>query len=86
MAAGKPILSMMNGETPRIINEAKAGLTCNAGDYSQLAKNALTISKMSKEEIKSISDNSLNYYKNNFDKENIMIRLEEIFIATSEGK
>ncbi|MBK7710182.1 MAG: hypothetical protein IPJ37_03875 [Bacteroidales bacterium] len=77
MAAGKPILSMMDGKLPGIIND-KAGLTCNAGDYNGLAKCALKISKMTKDEIKSMSGNSVNYYKNNFDKEKIMTRLEEI--------
>jgi glycosyltransferase involved in cell wall biosynthesis len=86
MAAGKPIISMMDGETPRIVNDAKAGLTCNAGDYDGLSKNVLTMSRMSLDAIKSMSENSLNYYRKHFDKGQIITRLEEIFISTSKSK
>lgn len=41
MAAGKPIIGAINGETPKIIKEAGCGLCCDAEDSDALAKLAV---------------------------------------------
>ena len=66
LASAKPILSMVNGETSKIIKEAGAGLTCNAGDYKALATNIITLFNMKKTEIDRMILNSRLFYKNNF--------------------
>lgn len=37
LAAGRPIIASLNGEGARIVSQAKAGLTCAAGDAAALA-------------------------------------------------
>jgi glycosyltransferase involved in cell wall biosynthesis len=32
LAAGIPVVAMLNGEGAEIVKQSKAGLTCNAGD------------------------------------------------------
>lgn len=82
MACKKPILAMLNGETARVLDEAKAGLTCRAGDFENLAKNVLEIYHMNTVERKTLSNNAFEYYKNHFDKTLIINQLENIFIDT----
>jgi colanic acid biosynthesis glycosyl transferase WcaI len=79
MACRKPILAMINGETARIIEEACAGLVCDAGDYQKLAGNVLNIYHMSHKEKSALAENSFKYYMDNFEKEKILSLMETIF-------
>jgi len=79
LACGKPILSMINGESSKLIKNNKAGLTCVAGDYLKLSKNILIMKEMSLEEKKQMSNNSYSCYKKNFDREMLFNRAENIF-------
>lgn len=72
MASGKPILSMLNGEGNRIVEEAQCGLTALSGDYKKLAQNVLSMFKMSKDERNRMGQNGLNYYLNHFDKKMVV--------------
>ena len=78
LACGKPILAMINGEAAKIINENKAGYTCAAGDYNSLVQNIITLSQLDESTIQILSSNSLNCYKNNFDRNMLMERAENI--------
>lgn len=69
MAAGKPILGAIGGETNRIIQEAECGYCVNAEDYSGLAEIIKKFSSDNKEIKKEMSIKSYNYYKENFEKE-----------------
>ena len=67
MAAGKPIIGSINGETDRIIKEAKCGFCGQAEDPVELKNNILSfISTGMKEELKI---NARKYYLDNFSKE-----------------
>ena len=68
MASGKPVLSMIDGETSAIINEADAGLTSSAGDFKKLAENAFKMSKMEKKQLIKLGENSRKYYLSHFNK------------------
>ena len=81
LACGKPILGMIDGEASQLIKNSKAGLSCPAGDYVSLSKNILKMKNMSKEQLKKISFNSLSYYKNNFDREIIIDKIEIILFS-----
>ena len=50
LSSGKPILGMINGEAASVINNSKAGLVCNSGDYKSLAKLMLKLNNMSEKE------------------------------------
>ncbi len=79
MASGKIILGMINGEANRMINESKSGYAVAAGDYSSLAEKIMALMKTSERERIEMQYNALAYYKNNFEKRNLLDRLEAQF-------
>ena len=72
MASGKPIVSMLNGEGNRIIEEAQCGLTAPSGDYKKLADNVKALYNMSKEKRNNMGQNGLKYYQEHFDKQKVV--------------
>jgi glycosyltransferase involved in cell wall biosynthesis len=72
MASKKPILSMLNGAGNQIIKQSKSGFVAHAGDYHQLAKNAIKAESLSKNEIESLGQNSFKYYQKYFSKQIII--------------
>lgn len=72
MAAGKPILTMINGEGNRIVEEAGAGFTASAGDARQLADNVLRMASLPEEERKKMAAASRIYYKECFAQEKVI--------------
>lgn len=77
MASGKPIVSMLNGEGNRIVNEAQCGLTAPSGDYRKLAENVIAMFKMNKEEREQMGKNGLDYYLKHFDKKTVVDNIVE---------
>ena len=69
MAAGKPLLGAVNGESQLVIKEAGCGLCGNAEDAAQLATNARL---MSMQPMKTYSANSFKYNEKYFNKEKFM--------------
>jgi glycosyltransferase involved in cell wall biosynthesis len=59
MAAGKPVLGAIDGETRRVIEESQCGLCCEAEDYKSLAQ---IIERFTNDQV-----NQLRYAKNSFD-------------------
>lgn len=78
MAAGKPIIGAINGETKQIIQEAQCGLCCDAEDDKELANLILQFCRSNDKEKMSI--NSYDYYCRNFSKERFLSSLEESLI------
>lgn len=72
MASGKPIVSMLNGEGNRIVEEAKCGLIAQSGDYKTLADNVKKLYKANKEDLLQMGKNGLEYYLNHFDKKMVV--------------
>ena len=72
MASGKPIVSMLNGEGNRIVEEAKCGLAAQSGDYKTLADNVKKLYRTKKEELLQMGNNGLDYYLNHFDKKMVV--------------
>ena len=79
LACSKPILAMINGEAAKLISDNRAGFTCNAGDYESLATKVKNMSRMNKDELKRLSDNSLKCYNDYFDREMLFEKAENIF-------
>lgn len=77
MAAGKPIIGAINGETQVVINEANCGFCSPAEDYIKLAEN---IREFSKEKNKCLEygRNARSYYDNNFSKVKYMDKLNNL--------
>ncbi len=79
LACGKPIIGMVNGESQKLINNSKSGFCCHSGDFKNLSKKILELSKMNKIQINELGKNALSLYKRSFDRNVIFNRAEEIF-------
>jgi glycosyltransferase involved in cell wall biosynthesis len=79
MAFGKPVLGMLDGEGAAIIEEANAGLTCKAGDYIKLAGNIKLLYSLDKSELSAMGDNGRQYCAQNFNRELLFRKFEEIY-------
>ncbi len=79
LACGKPILAMIDGVTAELVKESNAGFVCNSENSDQLAKNILTMSKMSNVEINTLATNSFNLYMDQFNRVILLNKLESIF-------
>ncbi len=78
MAAGKPIIGAINGETRHVIEEAECGLCCDAEDYRALANLILEFRNSDKKELMGL--NSKQFYFKNYSKEKFMKELESVMI------
>ncbi len=79
LAAGRPIIGMIDGEAARVIQESQAGLTCTSGDAEGLASVVREMSSMSREALLDMGNSGRQYYQNEFDKDKLFDRLEELF-------
>jgi colanic acid biosynthesis glycosyl transferase WcaI len=57
MAAGKPILAAVAGDTAKVVAEARAGVTCAPGDAKALADAVREMSSYSREQLASLGAN-----------------------------
>jgi glycosyltransferase involved in cell wall biosynthesis len=80
LAAGIPVLAMLNGEGADVIRNANAGLACPAGDATQLVQAVLELVAMSKDERQQLGKNGLAYAEKEFNREILMNRLENWFV------
>ncbi len=78
MAAGKPIVAMMNGEGPKIIADAKCGCSVAAGDAEALAKTILKMSTMDKGELAEMGKRAKMYQEEHFNIEKCLDHLEHL--------
>ncbi|MDE4541333.1 glycosyltransferase family 4 protein [Thermoanaerobacterium sp. R66] len=74
MAAGKPIIGSINGETKRVIEQAGCGLCCKAEDHKGLADLILEFCNDDKKD--NMAMNARKYYFENYSKERFMSILE----------
>lgn len=84
MAAGKAVLGAIDGETPKIINEADCGYIAEAEDSKQLSECVRKFVELSDEERKQLGVNGRAYYEKNFLREKFMDALEEQLIGRSD--
>ena len=81
MAAGKPIITMLNGAGSDVVKDAKCGLTCKSEDYRQLAENVKMMYSMDKAKIAEMGRNAYLYYKENFDKDLVIDKICDILYS-----
>jgi len=74
MAAGKPIIGAVNGETRRVIEEAYCGLCADAEDFIGLAKIILQFCNSKGKQ--QMGENAQKYYFENYSKERFINSLE----------
>lgn len=79
MAAGKPILTMLDGEGSNLIQKAKAGLIAPSGNSYLLKKNIYSMCSMKKSELIKMGLNGKEFARLEFSKKKLMNQLEEWF-------
>ena len=77
LAAGIPVVAMLNGEGAQVIENSRSGLTCAAGDYAGLAAAVLKLSEMSSQEREIMGRNGLDMSIREFDRGTLIDRLEQ---------
>jgi glycosyltransferase involved in cell wall biosynthesis len=78
LACGKPIITSLDGEGSKIIEEANAGFTTPSEDYKGLVANIKKLIALSKEEQKILGQNGRDYFNSEFEREILVDKLEEI--------
>lgn len=85
MAAGKPIIGAVDGETARVIGDAHCGMCCPAEDAVKLAQIVRQFTKkVSQTEV--YSRNALQYYERNFAKNRFFAELEKALNSPQNGE
>ncbi len=79
LASGKPIISSMDGEAPKLIQDNQAGMCSPAGDSKGLAEVILQMSQLSKGELDVLGKNARKLYERDFEREMLISRLEASF-------
>ena len=82
LAASKPILTMLNGEGSKIIDEAKCGLIANASDYNTLANNVIEAFKYPEKKLLNLGKNGNKLYNKYYKKSICIDNLSELLNKT----
>ncbi|MEV5029133.1 glycosyltransferase family 4 protein [Paenibacillus sp. LPE1-1-1.1] len=82
MACGMPILASADGETANIVNESRSGKVCEVGNAKSFADTVVEMSKLSAIELDELQLNSRNYYENNFNKQDLLDEIDDLFQNT----
>lgn len=82
MAAGKPIIGAIDGETAQVIAEAGCGLCGGAENVQALAENVRRFIDMDRA---SMGENAKKYYDEHFSKQMFMDKLENELLAVKES-
>ncbi|WP_423334776.1 glycosyltransferase family 4 protein [Neobacillus sp. 19] len=79
MACGIPIIASADGETNRILEESNAGVSSPAGDAQRLSEIIIDLSLKTQEELTKLGFNARDYYDNNFNKNELLNRMDHHF-------
>jgi glycosyltransferase involved in cell wall biosynthesis len=86
MASGRPILAAINGEAATVISNANSGIVVPAGDSKQLAKAAIKLFNTSREDLNLLGENGQRYYIENFDHDQLIYDLIQMFSQFKKSK
>lgn len=76
LAAGVPVIAMLNGEGAEVVERYQCGVTCRAGDADGLAAAALRLAQTSVAERLRMGDNARRGSQLEFDRSRLMTQLE----------
>jgi glycosyltransferase involved in cell wall biosynthesis len=79
LAAGIPVVAMLNGEGAEVVSTSRSGLVCPAGDYVGLAAAVLKLSQMTVQERTAMCARGLEVTATEFDRGRIVSKLEAEF-------
>ncbi|TRX73778.1 glycosyltransferase family 4 protein [Pseudomonas mangiferae] len=86
LAAGVPIVAMLDGEGARVIRDAEAGLTCGSGDSRGLAEAVEQLARMDPQARARLGESARQYSRREFDFQRLVDRLEDLLANTGPGK
>jgi glycosyltransferase involved in cell wall biosynthesis len=86
LASGRPLLGMINGEAARVIADSGAGLTCSSGDSKGLAEITLALAQADAGRLSAMGESGRQYYLDNYSKNRLLTRLEDLFRNASLRK
>jgi glycosyltransferase involved in cell wall biosynthesis len=76
LAAGVPIIAMLNGEGADLVRRSDSGIVCSAGDFRGLAAAVLQLSSLPKERRDEMGRNAVRVSADEFDRGELITRLE----------
>lgn len=76
LACGRPIVSMLDGEGGRVVEEAGAGYACASGDAEALAELVLKMANLSAAEREAMGSSGRHYYEKHFERDHLLSKLE----------
>jgi glycosyltransferase involved in cell wall biosynthesis len=79
LSYASPILAASGGEVAKLIENAGNGICVPSGDAEKLAEAAVRMAAYEKQALKDMGENSYKYYKANFEKKQLIDKLEELF-------
>ena len=79
LACGKPIIASIDGEGAKIVNDANCGVTSPAEDSLKLSEGIKELMALDKSKRSEIGNNARAYYEKEFDRNNLLEKLEGIF-------
>lgn len=85
LAAGVPILGMLDGEGARVIEEAGAGLVCPAGDGPGLARQVQRLIETPAAERVAMGARGRAYAGREFNREHLVGRLEQVLAEVAQA-
>jgi colanic acid biosynthesis glycosyl transferase WcaI len=77
LAAGRPVLAMLDGEGADLVARSGAGLVCGAGDAAGLADNVARMAGMPADERAAMAERGRNLSAAEFDRRRLIDRLEQ---------
>lgn len=80
MASRKPVISLLSGEGNQIVQKSNCGFSVPSGDSKLLSEAVFKMSTLSKNELDHLANNGFQYYRENFDKEMLLNKLESTLL------
>jgi colanic acid biosynthesis glycosyl transferase WcaI len=86
LAAGIPVLAMLNGEGADLVKCSHSGFVCAAGDHAGLANAVMALMKMTTEQRFTMGENGLKVAGTEFSRDVLISQLETLFLAFSVNR
>ena len=86
LASGRPVIAALEGEGARIVEQARAGVTCPPEDADALADAVLEVYRMPRVAREDMGRRGRQYYETHFDRDVLVSRLEVWLRELSTGR
>lgn len=84
LAAGIPVIAMLDGEGSELLARAEAGVTCAAGDSAGLARAVLELKAMTNTERKAMGARGSELYEREFQRQTLVDKAEALLLSLAK--